>query len=302
MPAHKLLFSPLAQTGNAEAIERATALAQRVGAPLTLLGIVPEPSRLQELLQSPQLLRAAIDQATDDLEAEFALWCPTSTSIERDAVITVGDPAATIIERVRTEGIDLVIVSADPGELHDPVVKRLVRHCPCPVWVERPATGNGRDVLAAVNPDPGEVELNRSILETAAMMQNLHGGRLFVLHAWELYGETSLRHSAYLHPDDATVDAVVDGEHAAHREALENLIDGLDLELPPVELHLRRGRTDEVIKRFVHAHSIDVLVIGTVARRGIAGLIVGNTAEQVLDSASCSVVAVKPEWFALLGK
>ncbi len=140
----------------------------------------------------------------------------------------------------------MVVVTADPDELHDPVTKRLARHCPCHVWVEQPATGDGRDVLAVVDPDSDEVELNRSILETTAMMRNLSGGRLFVLHAWEFHGMTWLRHSAYLHPSDATVDAV--------------------------------------------------------ASRGVAGLVVGDTAEQVLDYAQCSVVAVKPEWFALLGE
>ncbi len=300
MSVHHVLFSPLAQSGNAQAIERATALAERFGARLTLLGIVPEPSRLQEMLQPAELLKSVIERATDDLATEFEQWCPTPSPVEREAIVTVGDPAATIIDRVRTEGFDLVVVTADSGELHDTVVKRLVRHCPCPVWVERPSTHGRGDVLATVNPDPDEVELNRSILETAAMMQTLGGGRLHVLHAWEFFGETALRHSAYLHPSDAVVDAVVDGEHTAHRRALEDLIGSLDLELPPFELTLRRGRSDVVINEFIAEHSIDLLVIGTVARHGIAGLILGNTAERVLDTAPCSVVAVKPDWFAFV--
>lgn len=296
MPAH-ILFSPLSQTGNAEAVERATVFAERQRARLTLLGVVPEPSRLQVLLEPPELLRSVIDQATDDLAAEFARWCPTPARIEREAIVSVGDPAATIIERVDREGFDLVIVTADPGELHDPAVKRLLRHCPCPVWVERPTTTTRLDVLAAINPDPDEVELNRLILQTAAMMQSLNGGRLYVLHAWEFFAETTLRHSAFLHPSEATVDEIVEDEHAAHRQALEEVIRSVDIDLPPIELHLRRGRPDDAINRFIEDHPIDLLVIGTVARHGVAGLVIGNTAEKVLDVAPCSVVAVKPDWF-----
>ena len=42
---------------------------------------------------------------------------------------------------------------------------------------------------------------------------------------------------------------------------------------------------------------ITTLVMGTVARTGIPGLLIGNTAETVLDRARCSVLAVKPSDF-----
>jgi nucleotide-binding universal stress UspA family protein len=37
--------------------------------------------------------------------------------------------------------------------------------------------------------------------------------------------------------------------------------------------------------------------MGTVSRTGIRGLIIGNTAETILRSVRCSVLAVKPEGF-----
>ncbi len=37
--------------------------------------------------------------------------------------------------------------------------------------------------------------------------------------------------------------------------------------------------------------------MGTVCRTGIPGLIIGNTAERVLDSVKCSVLTVKPAGF-----
>ena len=43
--------------------------------------------------------------------------------------------------------------------------------------------------------------------------------------------------------------------------------------------------------------SIDLLIIGTVCRTGIAGLFIGNTAEKVLTEVSCSVLAFKPKAF-----
>jgi nucleotide-binding universal stress UspA family protein len=37
--------------------------------------------------------------------------------------------------------------------------------------------------------------------------------------------------------------------------------------------------------------------MGTVCHTGVAGLIIGNTAEKVLNKVDCSVLTVKPEGF-----
>ncbi len=39
------------------------------------------------------------------------------------------------------------------------------------------------------------------------------------------------------------------------------------------------------------------VVMGTVARTGVAGLLVGNTAERLLDEVRCSVITLKPPGF-----
>jgi nucleotide-binding universal stress UspA family protein len=41
----------------------------------------------------------------------------------------------------------------------------------------------------------------------------------------------------------------------------------------------------------------NTLVMGTIARTGLSGMIIGNTAEQVLGLIQTSVIAVKPEGF-----
>ena len=60
---------------------------------------------------------------------------------------------------------------------------------------------------------------------------------------------------------------------------------------------LRHGDPQLVIPEFVVAAGIDVLVMGTVARGGLSGLLIGNTAERVLRKLPCSVLTVKPDGF-----
>jgi nucleotide-binding universal stress UspA family protein len=38
--------------------------------------------------------------------------------------------------------------------------------------------------------------------------------------------------------------------------------------------------------------------MGTVSRTGVAGLLIGNTAEKLLQKVNCSVLAVKPDDFS----
>jgi nucleotide-binding universal stress UspA family protein len=42
---------------------------------------------------------------------------------------------------------------------------------------------------------------------------------------------------------------------------------------------------------------IDLIVMGTVGRTGIPGFFIGNTAEEVLQTTTASILAVKPEGF-----
>lgn len=47
----------------------------------------------------------------------------------------------------------------------------------------------------------------------------------------------------------------------------------------------------------VQTYRADLVVMGTVARTGVAGLIIGNTAEAILEQVNCSVLAIKPAGF-----
>ena len=58
-----------------------------------------------------------------------------------------------------------------------------------------------------------------------------------------------------------------------------------------------RDEVAEVIPAYVGEHEIDFVVMGTVARTGLAGLLMGNTVERVLGRLHGSIVAVKRPGF-----
>jgi nucleotide-binding universal stress UspA family protein len=57
------------------------------------------------------------------------------------------------------------------------------------------------------------------------------------------------------------------------------------------------GDPKTVIPRVVGERQVDLIVMGTVTRTGIAGFLIGTTAEDVLRKVDCSVLTVKPDKF-----
>ena len=70
---------------------------------------------------------------------------------------------------------------------------------------------------------------------------------------------------------------------------------GLTTESPHV--NLVKESASKAISSLSEAVSADLIVMGTVGRTGIPGLIIGNTAENVLQTTRASVLAVKSDGF-----
>ncbi|WP_281269171.1 universal stress protein [Thiocapsa rosea] len=61
--------------------------------------------------------------------------------------------------------------------------------------------------------------------------------------------------------------------------------------------HLVRGDARRKIPTLARKIGADVVVMGTVGRGGIPGLLMGNMAEAILQQVDCSVLATKPPGF-----
>ena len=176
----------------------------------------------------------------------------------------------------------------------------LMRKCPCPVWIHKPTqSARYRRILAAVNPrdpDPIKEGSNRKIMELATSMAKIENGELHVIHVWDFVGESLLVKRGGLTREE--VKDLIAETRQKHQTALESLLKRHPAEDIPNFTHLLRGNPGEVIKAFAEEKRIDLIVMGTVGRAGIAGLLIGNTAEHVIQSVNASVLAVKPKGFA----
>ena len=89
-----------------------------------------------------------------------------------------------------------------------------------------------------------------------------------------------------------------------HKKNLDKLLQKIisklgqqSIEYVEPQTHLLKGSPQTEIPAFSRKIKADLVVMGTVARSGIPGFFMGNTAETILSSIHCSVLAIKPTGF-----
>jgi nucleotide-binding universal stress UspA family protein len=151
-------------------------------------------------------------------------------------------------------------------------------------------------VLAAIDPnpeDPAEEALNLRIVEMGLYLTQAEYRELVILNVWNAFGTSLLTPLA---PDDE-VSAYVEAARESAGKDLDACLAPVRERLDKAILRLEEGEPGTFIPAFAASEEIDLVVMGTVARTGITGLLMGNTAERILGALSCSVLTVKPEGF-----
>ena len=183
----------------------------------------------------------------------------------------------------------------------------LMRKCPCPVWIMKSTEQQHyRRILVAVDQDPQDAVkavLNRQILEISTSLALAEFSELIIVHAWHLAGEGHFR-SPRTGFSDAEVDAIVAEAASEKRRWLEKLVntyaakaDKNAVDYVKPQLHLVKGDPKHIVPTTARELDVDLVVMGTVARTGIAGFFMGNTGESILTQLDCSVLTVKPPGF-----
>jgi nucleotide-binding universal stress UspA family protein len=177
----------------------------------------------------------------------------------------------------------------------------------------RPHTGKSFDrILAAVDVDDSypakelktRQALNEMVIELASSLAVSEFAELHVVHAWEAIGEGIMRHGIFMQQPENEVNAYVDQVLRHHTQLLDTLIKKISAKLGEdaadyikPQLHMPKGSARKVIPELAKELQVDCIVMGTVARTGVPGLFMGNTAETILDQLECSVLAIKPPGF-----
>lgn len=199
------------------------------------------------------------------------------------------------LSRAARAGADVVLVGKrdaveNDGRRLGSVSSKLLRKCPSPVWVVHPREETGlRPVLVAT--DLGEV--GGEAVRWGARLAALRGTSLELVHAYQVPMSVQLEASRV--SDQKHEEQLAEIERAA-RNQMRTVLDETGFE---GEVHLRVGCStpERAIHECVDRLHPRVLVMGTISRGGLAGILLGTTAERLLGQVDCSILVVKPPDF-----
>lgn len=162
----------------------------------------------------------------------------------------------------------------------------LIRNCQYPLLlVSELERIEGKAVLAAldvVNVDEKHVALNQMIARQSDRLAELLGGSTHAVSAWQRHTPMMMSNGV-----DATAYVAPEAVRRDHVSALKKLG-----QYPIENIHLEEGPPSLVVSNAAEKIDAGVIVIGTVARKGLSGALVGNTAEGVLESTHCDILVI----------
>lgn len=294
-----LLIAPSEMT-RTPAFDRAHALACATGALLHIVAF----DYVQALALAGLVDHDAMAQAREGYLQVHRHWLEQQARFQRciglpvtTEVVWAKPSLAHTLEYVNDFHADLVIkdtqcVHALGHAFHRPLDWWLLRDCPAHLHLVTDARNpKPLKILAAV--DLSHLEdltqgLNDRVLDLASTLAASCGAVLHLLNvsSWSVMGDSVASvPTTTLH--GSLRDAVIDTQE----EAFEVLADRFGVEKQ--HRHLLSGIPYKVIDQFVRQNAFDMVVLGTLYRRGLDRFI-GSTAESVLNRAPCSLVIVKP--------
>lgn len=299
------------------ALERAITLAENNQASLAVVSIAPHVAAGISMPDggpiSAELQTATVNSYKQKLETFVE---PYRQRIKMETSVLVGIPFLEIIRDVLRNGRDMVIKALEQlgwlDRLFGSDDMHLLRKCPCPVWLIKPQAPKAfRRILAAVDVDdiypPHEMgarrALNHQTLEMASSLAIAESADLHIVHAWDAIGESAMI-GAFSNTSEDEIFYYVEQVKQRHAANLDTLMrdlaayigqDAMDYLKP--KMHLVKGGPRKEIPALAKKVKADLIVMGTVARIGVPGFIMGNTAETILNQIDCSVLAIKPPGF-----
>jgi len=271
------------------ALKRGLQLADALNAPVEVVGFAYE--YLTELSAGVQkeLKEQLLAKKQEWLEAEVARQAPAGLKV-RVRVVWQKTVHLWVNRRCAAKEYFAVIKTAHRSEsfAYTPTDWHLLRSCPAPVLIEAEKKWNkSRPVVASLDLQTKNKEkrkLNDRIIETAIQVAEATHSEVAVIYAITV--PTLLKDMDIIDVDEYTL---------KRKKQLKPVIEKLceKYGLSRRQVHLKTGSAKRVIPSLANKLKADLIVMGTVGRKGIRGKLMGNTAEQVLEHLRTDVLALK---------
>lgn len=288
------------------ALDRAVRLAKENQAKLTVVDVIeafPKKYITKKVTAIKKFHTATLRESKIHLDKIITLLQKKGLRIQ--AKVLQGIPFLEIIRKVLHNKHDLVITAVQPrknlkDKMFGSTAVRLMRKCPCPVWAIKTSQVHAFNrIMAAVDPDPmneKKTALNHKIIELSTSLAEMEKSDLYVVHCWAKYPEL-LMGFGYTDLPPIMVDNILYDTKNIHKKWLNEFMQKISIKRGLCCAKLVPGDPGEQIPKLAKKEKVDLIVMGTVCRVGIPGLLIGNTAEKVLNQVDCSLLTIKPDGF-----
>ena len=204
--------------------------------------------------------------------------------------VLVGDPHIELSLLAEQWGADLVVAGRSGHSgweqfLLGSTSRGLVHRSPASVLaVSDQWTGKASNVLAGTDFSDAS---KKAVLEAATIAEK-QGATLHLLHVIDSKDTP-----------ETSISGMANGESLRKsikenaRSRLEAFVQSMGIDTTQLRIHLSWGTPWRDICHTAETFRTELVVIGNVGRRGIKGLVLGNTADRVLSHCKSSVLAVK---------
>ncbi len=276
---------------NLEAVRQALWLAKANSASVHFLFCLDLSAKALQLIRETSGSEVNVLQEAETKLANLVAEA-NSGGIEADSSVVIGKSWLQIIHQVLKNKYDLVVI----GTRHKGVVEglllgstatKLVRKCPCAVWVTKPLKDNvHRSIVVAHDLR----SVGEHALELGCSMAESQKAHLHVVHAAEFNDYLDMM------PDAFPREELIKDYREKVEQTIKQQLDRIKLTVPAT-VHVPIESPEFAILDCAKKNHADLIVIGTVGRTGISGFITGNTAERLLPRIPCSLLTVKPAEF-----
>jgi nucleotide-binding universal stress UspA family protein len=281
----RILVATDFSTRSDRATRRATLLAKRFQADLVLAHVLDDDQPTRKLKAERREAEDLLSQLSLSLNRDDGLSC-----IYR---LAEGEAFLGILQTARDAEVDLIVIGPHRRQLLQDIfvgttAERIIRNSDVPVLMANGApAGQYRKVMLATDLTPASADVVRQFQRL--LTPHLHASE--IMYAFPAPAQSQMRRAML---DEAAVGDYVADEEDTAREGLAKFMREADvLNAKPV-LRVNETKAAYTILAAAAASNIDLLAIGVRSRTGLAKLLLGSTAENILASAQIDILAIPP--------
>ncbi|HEY6952252.1 MAG TPA: universal stress protein [Bacteroidota bacterium] len=133
-------------------------------------------------------------------------------------------------------------------------------------------------------------ELSLTAMDYAVSFSRMFGAQLFLLHTLDTIPVLAL------HAVDMTTETVIYETEKNAKSDLHDFVRSKFGDIPNLVEVVRKGIAEHEIVRYAQEENIDLIIMATHGRSGLAHVLMGSVAEKVIQHSPVPVLAVKPDY------